>query len=201
MKYLLYLPDSSCMTDGKLPLILYLHGRDQRGDDLNLLKTRAIPQLIESGDNFPFIVVSPQCPSYYIWPFLFDGIMALIDDIILAHPVDPNRIYLTGLSMGGYAVWDLAMEHPGRFAAIAPVCGGGSAERAALLNNIPVWAFHGAKDEVVPVAEASELVEAIRAHGGTAKLTIYPEGKHEVWEETYANPELYSWFLKNQRKL
>lgn len=109
LPYLLHLTKAHPVSNEKLPVILFLHGRDQRGDDLELLKIRGIPQLVEEQQDFPFIIISPQCPSYYIWPSVFDGIIAILDEVARTQPVDLSRIYLTGLSMGGYAVWDLAM--------------------------------------------------------------------------------------------
>ena len=200
LQYLLYLPELYTETNERLPLILFLHGRDQRGDDLNLLKIRGIPQLIDTKDNFPFIVLSPQCPSYYIWPSVFDGILAILDEVSRNYPVDPNRIYLTGLSMGGYAVWDLAMDYPDRFAAIAPVSASGSAERVNILKEIPVWAFHGEKDDVVPVEEVHEIISALVANGGNAQLTVYPDADHDAWTEAYSNSQLYNWFLEHSKE-
>ncbi|WP_438493946.1 dienelactone hydrolase family protein [Paenibacillus sp. IHBB 3054] len=198
LPYLLYLPHLLKQNGEPLPVILFLHGRDQRGDDLELLKIRGIPQLIEQRDDFPFIVISPQCPDHFIWPDIFKEVMAILDEITRTQPVDLSRIYLTGLSMGGYAVWDLAMENPARFAAIAPVCGSGSQEQVHLLRDVPVWAFHGAHDDVVPATDAAETVQALIAAGGIAKLTLYPEGDHDAWSETYNNPELYAWFLAHK---
>lgn len=198
LPYLLHLPLIHPESNGKLPVILFLHGRDQRGEDLELLKIRGIPKLVEEQPDFPFIVISPQCPSYYIWPSVFDGILAILDEVVRTQQADVTRIYLTGLSMGGYAVWDLAMEYPERFAAIAPVCGAGSEERVPLLRNVPVWAFHGSQDDIVPVNEAEAIIHTLQACGGTAKLTLYPDGGHDAWTETYSNVELYNWFLEHK---
>lgn len=200
LQYLLHVPKASNdSTTRKWPLIVFLHGRDLRGDNLERLKVRGIPHLIEDNSDFPFIVLSPQCPSYYIWPFVFDGIMALIEELQTRYPVDVKRIYLTGLSMGGFAAWDLAMEYPDYFAAIAPVCAGGSQERVDVLLHTPVWAFHGAKDEVVPVDQAANIVNRLKQLGGDAQLTIFPEGGHDISMETYRDSNLYSWFLEHAR--
>jgi predicted peptidase len=170
--------------------------RDQRGNDLELLKIRGIPKIAEENKNFPFIVLSPQCPSHYIWPFVFDGIMAILDELIDKHPIDHKRIFLTGLSMGGYATWDLAKEYPDMFAGIVPVCGSSSIERVERLENVPVWAFHGALDEAVPLREVEELITALTLCDGTGKLTVYPEGSHDIWTEAYQTEELYSQFFQ-----
>ncbi|QHW31741.1 phospholipase [Paenibacillus rhizovicinus] len=199
LPYLLHQPDRSSDSGAKWPLILFLHGRDQRGNDVEQLKIRGLPRIAEDNPAFPFIVLAPQCPSYYIWPMVFDGITALLDEVIASCPVDPERIFVTGLSMGGYGAWDLAMEYPERFAGVVPVCGSGSPERIGRLRDVQVWAFHGTRDEVVPVEEARELISALGDCGGNGRLTEYPEGGHAIWEEAYATEELYSWFFR-QRK-
>ena len=110
--------------------------------------------------------------------------------------MNTGRIYLTGLSMGGYGTWSLAIAYPGRFAAIAPVCGGSEPFFAGRIKDIPAWIFHGAKDSVVPVSKSEEMVNALKKHGSNVKFTVYPEAKHDSWTATYNNPELYEWFLK-----
>jgi predicted peptidase len=114
-------------------------------------------------------------------------------------PVDEDRIYLTGLSMGGYATWAWATLQPGRFAAIAPIAGGWAPEDACKLKELPIWAFHGAKDSVVPVGPHQQMIDAINACGGDAKFTVYPDADHDSWTATYANPELFEWFLRHRR--
>jgi predicted peptidase len=123
----------------------------------------------------------------------------LLDEIVSKYAVDAQRVYLTGLSMGGYGTWDLACQYPERFAAIAPICGGGRRFMAMRLKDVPVWAFHGAKDPVVPLRESEEMVQAVKSIGGNAKLTVYPDALHDSWTATYSNQELYDWFL-SQRK-
>ena len=114
--------------------------------------------------------------------------------------VDRDRIYVMGASMGGYATWQLAMSMPECFAAIVPICGGGMYWNASMLVNVPVWAFHGAKDTTVFLEESVKMVEAVKRHGGDAKLTVYPENSHDAWSETYANPDVYSWLLQHSNK-
>ena len=113
------------------------------------------------------------------------------------YDIDQDRVYLTGLSMGGYGTWALASKYPDRFAAIAPICGGGTMIMALGLKDMPVWAFHGAKDQVVPLAESERMVETINARGGNAKLTVYPEAGHDSWTKSYDNQELYDWLLSH----
>ncbi len=197
--YLLYLPEGYGEKDQKWPLMMFLHGAGERGSNLELVKKHGPPKLVEQGKDMPFIVVSPQCPSQGWWPEKIETLMALLDEVQSKYAVDPDRVYLTGLSMGGFGTWALACEHPERFAAVAPICGGGQRYLAHRLKNVPVWAFHGAKDPVVPLAESQTMVEAITRTGGQAKLTVYPEAQHDSWTATYDNPELYEWLLSHKR--
>jgi predicted peptidase len=119
--------------------------------------------------------------------------------VIAQYAVDEERVYVTGLSMGGFGTWSLAQAHPERFAAIAPICGGGNPELAGNLRHVPVWAFHGAKDNVVPLSASQEMVDALKAIGADVKFTIYPEAYHDAWTETYENPQLYEWLLQHKR--
>jgi predicted peptidase len=123
----------------------------------------------------------------------------LVETIIEEYAVDHNRVYLTGLSMGGYGTWSLAMMYPDLFAAIAPICGGGNPDWIGLLKDVPVWAFHGDADPVVPLEQSQRMVSALQKHGGNAKLTVYPDVGHDSWTQTYENQELYDWFLQHSR--
>ena len=198
MNYLLYLPPGYNESGQEWPLMMFLHGSGERGDDIEKVKVHGPPKLIAAGKDFPFIVVSPQCPEEERWQS--DELDALIQNIIDNYNVDEKRIYLTGLSMGGFGTWDLASAYPERFAAIAPVCGGGNPRNANKLKNIPAWVFHGEKDPVVPVEEAHKMVDALKKSGAEVKLTIYPEAGHDSWTETYDNPDLYDWFLSKVKK-
>lgn len=191
--YLLYLPADYHTNKKVYPLLLFLHGSGERGTDLNLVKTHGPPKLIEQGMEFPFIIVSPQCPENMFWnPVILS---ALIDDLEANYRIDKNRIYLTGLSMGGDGTWTLAMFQPDRFAAIAPVCGWSSPLEAYKIAGIPVWAFHGARDLVVPAKGSEDMIVELQKLGAQAKLTIYPDAGHDSWTETYLNDELYKWFM------
>ncbi|MBO1004015.1 prolyl oligopeptidase family serine peptidase [Pseudogracilibacillus auburnensis] len=204
LAYLLSLPVDYEESENKsYPLVLFLHGRGERGDNLNLVKAHGPAKLAEKKE-FPFILISPQCPieipRYSTWPVYTDELIALVDDIIERYRVDEKRVYVTGLSMGGYGTWDIAKKYPEKFAAAAPICGGGSTKDIERLKNIPVWAFHGAKDDVVLIEESKEMVEALRAVGGNVKFTIYPNANHDSWTETYNNPEFYTWLLSQKKE-
>ena len=195
MQYLLYLPENTSGID--LPLILFLHGSGERGNDIELIKKHGPPKLAEEKD-FPFVIVSPQCPKDKWWDV--DLLNELLDEVISNNKVDNSRVYLTGLSMGGYGTWALATKYPGKFAAIAPICGGGDPSTVSSITSIPAWVFHGAKDSVVPVTKSEEMVDALRKAGGFVTFTIYPEAGHDSWTETYNNNTLYEWFLNYQLK-
>lgn len=205
LNYLLFLPQDYGVEPGKKwPLILFLHGMGERGNDLELVKKHGMAKILDKKDDLEFIVVSPQCPDDSFWPAETEALNALLDTIVGAYAVDTSRIYLTGLSMGGYGTWHLAAEHPERFAAIAPICGGamffsGLAAKIGALKDVPVWAFHGARDRTVSVAESADLVGALKKCGGQATLTIYPDADHDSWTRTYDNPELYAWFLSHKK--
>ncbi len=200
--YLVFTPSNkSKAIDGKLPLLVFLHGAGERGDDLSLLSTtHGPPMLVEKDSDFPFIVLSPQCPEGDRWNAL--QVRLLVDHIVKKYPVDASRIYLTGLSMGGFGTWDTAIHHPNYFAAIAPICGGSiiHAFQAKRIKHIPTWAFHGAKDQVVPVDNTRRIVKALKEEKSDVKYTEYPEAGHNSWTETYNNPALYTWLLQQRLK-
>jgi predicted peptidase len=198
--YLLFLPEGYGNKKQAWPLMLFLHGAGERGSDLEKVKLHGPPKMVENGKDFPFIIVSPQCPKDDWWNEKLELLTNLLDDIVARYDVDRERIYLTGLSMGGYGTWALASKYPDRFAAIAPICGGGRRFMAHRLKDLPVWAFHGAKDEVVPVRESVEMVNAVKAYGGNARLTVYPDAGHDSWTETYNNQELYDWLLEHRTR-
>lgn len=197
LPYLLYLPKEYDAGDQRWPLLIFLHGAGETGDDIEKVKIHGPPKLISQGQDFPFIVVSPQTPQFGWDRRALD---ALLDDLEDRHRIDPRRIYLTGLSMGGAGTWDWAAHRPERFAAIVPICGRGSPREAAALKEMPVWAFHGARDTAVPLKASEDMIAAIRRAGGEPKFTVYPDAAHDSWTETYANPELYRWLLEQRRK-
>jgi predicted peptidase len=198
MKYLLYLPKDYDAKPSS-PLLLFLHGMGERGDDLEALKQYGPPQMIESGQDLPFIVVSPVCPEIKTWEAATLELTALLDEMVEKFKVDRDRIYVTGLSMGGFGTWALATFTPDRFAAIAPICGGGDPRQAKRIAKIPAWVFHGAKDTTVPLERSERMVKALKELGGNVRFTVYPNTGHNSWIEAYANPELFQWLLQQKR--
>ena len=182
----------------KWPLVLFLHGSGE-GESRESLRKHGPPKEVAAGRQFPFILVSPRSPpgSWQWWNV--NQLGELLDDIEAKYRVDPDRVYVTGLSMGGYGTWRLASEFPNRFAAIAPFCGGWDEAEAPRIAHIPVWAFHGDKDPSVPVEYTLKMVAALKAAGGNPRMTIYPGVGHACWEEAYGGQEFYDWLLSQRR--
>lgn len=201
LPYLLYQPEGFGSTEQRWPLLVFLHGSGERGPDLDKVKVHGPPRRIAEGHEFGFVVLSPQCPERDYWTneAPIAALEQLIEQIASDPRIDDERIYVTGMSMGGFATWKLAARNPHRFAAIVPVCGGGDPESAASFAHLPVWAFHGAKDDVVPWMRSQEMIDALHAAGAQPRFTVYPESGHDSWTETYANPDLYSWLLAQRR--
>jgi hypothetical protein len=176
---------------------MFLHGSGERGDDIEKVKTHGPPKLVAGGKKFPFIVVSPQARQGSGWSNT--DLYALLKDCKQKYRVDADRVYLTGLSMGGFGTWSLALEHPEEFAAIVPICGGGDTANIWKLRNTAVWCFHGAKDKNVPLDLDQKMISALRVYNPSAKFTIYPEAEHDSWTVTYNNDSLYQWLLSQKR--
>lgn len=191
-EYLLHLPEG----DGPHPVMMFLHGTGERGADIGAVKTNGPPMLVEQGMDLPFIIISPQLPEHGHWDRA--AVLALLDhvmDEVLPASADRSRVYLTGLSRGGRGTWRIAGLAPDRFAAIAPIAAPGDAMNACQLRDTPVWSFHGDQDDVAPVQGNIDMVEAVRACGGAAELTIYPGVGHGSWVPAYEDPALYDWLL------
>lgn len=201
LQYLLYLPENYHSTEEKFPLVIFLHGSGERGSDLEKVKMHGPPKLVENGKDFPFILVAPQCPEGKRWTYLLLELSILIDEIQTQYKVDTNRIYLTGLSMGGQGTWTLAMYQTKRFAAISPICGWSDTFEVCKLKDLPIWVFHGAKDQVIPIEHSQQMVDAIKKCGSEKIIfTVYPDANHDSWTETYNNPEFYNWLLSNKKE-
>ncbi|MCS7091190.1 MAG: prolyl oligopeptidase family serine peptidase [Verrucomicrobiota bacterium] len=210
LPYLLALPQlrnqAAAPAPARWPLLLFLHGAGERGNDLSRVLRHGPPALVQQGTNFPFILVAPQCPDGQRWDA--EALMALLEDCVRRLPVDPARVYVTGLSMGGYGTWKLGLLYPERLAAIVPICGGGEwidvrlagREKADALRSLAVWAFHGARDNVVPLNESERMVNALKESGAQkVRFTVYPEADHDAWTITYQKAELYQWLLEQSR--
>lgn len=222
--YLLSLPSAyGTQAERRWPTILFLHSVGEAGTDLTLLLKNGPPKIIATAEvtksasqtlseaadilTSQFIVISPQCPVARAWDA--DALIALLDDASAKYRVDTAHVYVTGFSMGGFGTWSLGVKYPNRFAAIAPICGGGDlvevgdglpAKRAAL-QSLPIWVFHGSDDTQVPVSESERMIAAVKRVSGNkaVRLTVYPGVGHDSWTETYSNPELYRWFLQQTR--
>jgi predicted peptidase len=206
--YLQFLPKEYKESQRQWPLMLFLHGAGERGNDLEKVKVHGPPKIVADNPDFPFVLISPQCPSGEVWDA--DALLALLDAVKHRLRIDEKRVYVTGLSMGGFGTWGLIGKAPEQFAAAVPICGGGSTRdflpplvrpryREAL-QSLPIWAFHGGKDTVVLPEESQRLVAMMDQRvKGNAKLTIYPDAGHDSWTKTYNNAELYTWLLSHAR--
>lgn len=205
--YLLYLPKSYAEDDRRWPLLVYLHGGGGVGDDVGRLAHYPLVRRLESEEDFPFVVVTPQCPEGErvghgplgeTWTEHAELVMALIDELLATHRLDRDRVVLVGHSMGGYGAWYLAHRYPDRFAAVAPMSGPGVAWWTYRPRDVPFWVFHGARDEAVPVEESERMVEALEEIGGEVRFTRYPEGGHAI-REPFDGDELYRWLLEQRQ--
>ena len=157
--------------------MIFLHGAGERGNDVGVVRMHGPPKLAAAGKAFPCIILSPQCPFNESWKS--NELEELLEYIIQEEHIDQKRIYLTGLSMGGYGTWSWSTDYPENFAALIPICGGGNPNKVESIQDIPVWVFHGAKDSVVPLEQSEEMVEALNALGANPKFSICPEAGHD----------------------
>ncbi len=219
IRYMLFVPKDYHAHGQKWPLMLFLHGLGECGnDDLSRVKIHGPAKIVDSRPDFPFVVVTPQSPpppgykegNKYTDKQLHamvdeawkpEQLIKLLDHVESKLNIDRQRIYVTGLSMGGYGTWRLAAAYPDRFAAAVPICGGGKPEKLAhALTRVPIWAFHGAKDTTVPLKEGQQMVDAVQRAGGDVRFTVYPEATHDSWTATYNNQQVYDWLLAHRRK-
>lgn len=206
VRYWLFLPtDYEQQAEaGGAPLLLFLHGAGERGDtpeEINKVKVHGPPRLLdipEFAKKCPCITISPQCKNGYAWSPA--QLMLLLDHIEKNYKIDTSRIYVTGISMGGFGTWMCVNESPNRFAAAAPICGGAKLEWAEKMIKTSIWTFHGDKDSAVPFQGTQRMVEAVRKAGGKNILfTAYEGVDHDSWTQTYANPLLYDWMFQQKR--
>ncbi|MBT8280550.1 MAG: prolyl oligopeptidase family serine peptidase [Muriicola sp.] len=199
LQYYLYFPETYENSETELfPLLLFLHGGGESGDSLAVLKKNGPPKMLVEGKQFPFMVLAPQNPHKKQW-WNVRAVMQLLDTIVTHHRVDPKRIYLSGLSRGGSAAWELAVQYPDRFAALAVVCGMAPVPYASWINkDLPIWVFHGTEDRSIPFSESESMVAALKQMGYDVTFTIYEGVGHNSWEQAYQTEALYDWMMKQQ---
>ncbi len=202
----------------KYPVVLFLHGAGERGNDNEMQLSNGVKNFAspENYEKYQAFVVAPQCAEKYRWvetdwklpshimpdtPSLYMAkTMKLLDSLCKLTYIDTNRIYITGLSMGGFGTWDAISRWPNKFAAAVPLCGGADTAKASLIKNIPLWVFHGALDKVVLTIRSRNMVAALKKAGGNPIYTEYPDLAHGIWAKTYANPKLYEWLFKQSKQ-
>jgi predicted peptidase len=200
LPYLLHLP-AGVETRRDWPLIVFLHGSGERGDDLDLVRRQGLPKRLDEGFDLPAVVLSPQCPDGQVWAQQYPAVMALVDAVVADVGVDPDRVLLTGLSLGGAGAVHLAATHPERFAGLVPICGPWTFYYVTPdMARLPLWVFHGEDDPVVSVDDSRRLLAAVEALGGEARLTTYPGVAHDAWTRAYATDELFTWLLAQRRR-
>ena len=182
----------------KYPLVFFLHGAGQRGDDLDFSCRHGFMKHVREKDaDYPFLFVAPQCPKGKYWGCYTESLLAFLDFICETLPVDRERVYLTGLSMGGTGAWMLAMAAPERFAALAPICGSGICWYGEVLTKIPIMVYHGDCDDIIPIQNSIEMVKAVNKRGGNAQIKILCGVGHNAWDVAYEGDELYTWLLSH----
>ncbi len=196
MQYLVRYP-TGYEKGKKYPVIFFLHGSGSRGNDIHALMNNPFFTITDESTDFPFVTVAPQC-SENTWFDMFETLESFVHKLVKEDYVDASRLYLMGVSMGGYGAWQLAMSMPEYFAAVVPISGGGMYWNAGRLLNVPVWAFHGEIDTVVFIDESTKMVERVNQCGGNARLTIFPGKGHTLWDDVYRNQEVFEWLLSNQ---
>jgi predicted peptidase len=212
LPYWLYLPKEFDGDKNHYPVVLFLHGLGERGNTLDPVLVHGPSKLIRGGKHFPFIMIAPQCPNdgnrkdknakaFWWKPGAIDQVRNIVDfEKQRLGRVDEDRVYVTGLSMGGFGTYQIVSRHPKTFAAAAPICGHGNGwPNKKAVAHIPFWAFHGEKDNVVKLPEQQKTVDDLKAAGAKVKFTVYPGVGHNSWTQTYANPELYEWLLAQKR--
>lgn len=200
LRYYLYYPEAYDDNENEaFPLLLFLHGGGESGQDLAALKTNGPPKLLAEGKQFPFIVLAPQHPHPKKW-WNIRAVMKLLETVIDENRVDRKRIYLTGLSRGGSAAWELAVQYPDTFAAMMVVCGMTPVPYAHWIDkNMPIWVFHGAMDKVIPIEHSEKMVARLKEMGYPVVFTRYEDVAHNAWEQAYTTDAVYEWFMKQKR--
>ena len=197
--YVQYLPKDYDETK-KYPIIFFLHGAGERGEDLDVaMRHGYMKHVREQGAEYPFIFIAPQCPAQKYWGCFTESLTAFVEDMINTLAVDEDRVYLTGLSMGGTGTWMLAMACPEKWAAIAPCCGTGICWNAEMIT-MPVMVYHGDLDNVVPIDESMHMISKVNGLGGNAQIKICYGVGHNAWDDSYEGDTLWKWMLSQSRK-
>jgi predicted peptidase len=200
MDYLVQLPrgydeDTNCLW----PMVFYLHGIGESGNDLKKVIRFGPPRLVAQGKDLPCIVVSPQVAKGYFWFRESNMMLAILDEVMKNYRVDKRRVCVTGNSMGAFGAVVLAAREPERFASLVPICGGVDYVDSLRLRDVPIWAFHGEKDPIIPVEESRRLVRLVNEIGGHARLTLYSDLGHNCWDRAYDDPALWEWILAQKK--
>ena len=201
LKYLIYLPKDYLTK--KYPLVLFLHGAGERGINLKDIEIHGLPKLVKNGKKFPFIIIAPQCPLNLWWsdPLPVDLLSKLVNDIVMKYGIHINNVFCTGLSMGGYGTLALSIKNPKLFSAIIPICGGMDIKNffdILNLKDLPIWLFHGDKDEVIPLENSQSIYKVLKSVNKNIKLTVYKGVDHNSWDRAYDDNELYKWMLSHK---
>ncbi|MDZ7605746.1 MAG: PHB depolymerase family esterase [Cyclobacteriaceae bacterium] len=198
--YLLYEPLGGEVNNAeKLPLLLFLHGGGESGNNIELVKRHGPPQLVDHGMQFPFYILSPQ--NQETTRFWDESIViCLLDSIINTYPIDTARIYIAGISRGAYGAWRLVIQYSDKFAALIAISGSAPSPYAKWIGQLPIWAFHGIDDPVIPVSETKQMVKSLKKCGYNPKMTLYKKTGHDAWTRTFSNPEVFEWMLRQKKQ-
>ena len=201
LKYFIYFPNDYLTK--KYPLVLFLHGAGERGTNLKDIEIHGLPKLVRNGKKFPFIIIAPQCPLNLWWsdPLPVDLLSELVNDIVMKYGIHKNNVFCTGLSMGGYGTLALSIKNPKLFSAIIPICGGMDIKNffdILNLKDLPIWLFHGDKDEVIPLENSQSIYKVLKPVNKNIKLTVYKGVDHNSWDRAYDDNELYKWMLSHK---
>ncbi len=201
LRYYLYYPkEYETDVDADFGILIFLHGGGESGEALEQIKKNGPPKLLVEGKQFPFLVLAPQNPHAKRW-WNTHAVVQLLDSIAESNRVDKKRIYLSGLSRGGSAAWELATQYPNKFAALAVVCGMAPLPYAHWIDKeMPIWVFHGDRDQVIDVSESDKMVSKLKQMGYNVRYTRYDNVGHNSWERAYTTDSLYTWMAKQKRK-
>ena len=198
LNYILFYPETTELSE--LPLLIYLHGAGERGGEISHLFRHGVPKMIEKGVEYPAVVLCPQCPCEFVWNNIVVQLKALIDLVAKRFNTKPDRICITGSSMGGFGTWEMGLTYPNFFSAIGPVAGGGLSWRCSNLVSTPVYAIHGDADTAVPPIYSELMVNAVNGSGGAAKYKVLENfGHNDGINEAYENTDLTEWLLAQRR--